>query len=176
MIGSACLSGDCRSTPVSAPADDPVARAQAEWEDFRHSTSTEALRAFAERHPGTPYAALAEERIALLDPAAAAPGERTAAPADPVLADPAAGDHVRPAWCARADSPAEAAICADPGLASLDIRLGEGFAKVVAQQGAAQEARLKAEQYQWMLEREACGGDIACLNLVYGRRIQALMR
>ncbi|MCR8722962.1 caspase family protein [Frigidibacter sp. ROC022] len=93
VIGSACLSGHCATdnpappTYLPGPAD-PVARAAEEWKDFRNSTSIAALKSFAERHKGTPYADLARERIAMLEAQAEtpdAPAPRSDNPLRPAL-------------------------------------------------------------------------------------------
>ena len=184
VIGSACLSGRCTPVPVAAPAPqgaaDPVGRARSEWEDFRNSTSVEALRQFADRHRGTPYAALAEERIAILQPSPPSPpaprsdpGTAPAAPV-PVAAAPAAG-FPRPSWCSGAATPAEVAICGSEALASLDIRLGNGYAKELNRTADTERAALRDAQRTWLIAREACGADIACLQTVYGKRISVLM-
>ncbi|MEO1678115.1 MAG: caspase family protein [Pseudomonadota bacterium] len=74
VIGDVCLTGAC--TPVSAAASvgveavpetpAPAFDVVREWQDFAMSQSVEALELFAERHEGSPYAALARERIAAL--------------------------------------------------------------------------------------------------------------
>ncbi len=64
--------------------------------------------------------------------------------------------------CARAQSAAEVAICADPDLAALDLALAEAFAGALAaakglDAGATDaERRLRAEQRGWIRGRDEC--------------------
>jgi uncharacterized protein YecT (DUF1311 family) len=187
VIGSACLSGRCDPLPVAAPAPgaDPVGQARAEWEDFRNSVSVEALRQFADRHRGTPYAALAEERIAILQPQPPSPpaprSDPGTAPAAPVpvlaapVAPPPAVSFARPSWCTGAATPAEVTICSSEALASLDIRLGNGYAKELNRTTDAERAALRDAQRSWLVAREASGENYGCLQTLYDKRISVLM-
>lgn len=78
VIGQACLSGSCEpiralpkaeADPVFVVAEKPDATriAAEEWDDFKETSSIEALRLFAERHDGTAFAPLARERIRKLE-------------------------------------------------------------------------------------------------------------
>jgi len=64
--------------------------------------------------------------------------------------------------CAKAQSGAETAICADPELSELDLRLGEAYAGAMAaakglDSGAAEAAaRLRVEQRGWIKGRDEC--------------------
>ncbi len=74
--------------------------------------------------------------------------------------------------CARARSPDEHAICADPGLSNLDSRLtglldlDEGTV-AMGQRGDMQDA-----QSAWVKMRSRCGADRACLRARYETRLK----
>jgi hypothetical protein len=209
VVGNACLTEGCDAAapapvaPVAPRAKDATERAAAEWQDFRNSNSVAALRAFAERHRDTPYAALAEERIAQLEAQAATPDTpaprsdrpklpRPEAP-QPVVVPPVAPTPVaptpvtprmpvppqgfaRPDWCPRAATQTERAICADARLAELDIELGEVYAAAGRRLGAAAKRELSADQRDWLAYRDRCGADVACIEAVVDQRITDLLR
>lgn len=77
--------------------------------------------------------------------------------------------------CARAGTPTETAICSDIPLARLDRGLADAYAQALS--WAADEAAkddLRAAQRTWIGERNACGGDVACLTAAYEGRLAAL--
>jgi uncharacterized protein YecT (DUF1311 family) len=90
---------------------------------------------------------------------------------------------MRPDWrvpvasfdCAGAGSATETAICSDIPLARLDRSLSEAYAQALsfASDDAARNA-LRAAQRTWIGERNACGGDVACLTSAYDARLAAL--
>jgi uncharacterized protein YecT (DUF1311 family) len=165
VIGSACLSGAC--VPVAAVPSlpmDPVSSARREWEDFRSSTSVEALKAFAERHKATPYAPLALERIRQLE------AEVAAVPA------PRQTGFVRPDWCSRAATASETAICASEVLATLDLRLGRAYAEALARRSGSAASLLRIRQQEWLVARDACGADRDCLRASYEAQILYLLK
>ncbi|MCW2238951.1 lysozyme inhibitor LprI family protein [Azospirillum canadense] len=82
--------------------------------------------------------------------------------------------------CAKASTPTEKAICADPGLSKLDEQLSAAYRAALNQlsgsspeEGQAQTV-LKADQRAWLGERNACGGDQACLKTAQERRLAVL--
>lgn len=83
----------------------------------------------------------------------------------------AAAQTPRPDWCARAATPTEGAICADPVLAALDVRMAAAYAARL--RGADPDA-VRAGQRVWLDLRAACGTDPACLEGEYRARIAAL--
>ncbi len=72
------------------------------------------------------------------------------------------------AQCAQAKSPAERAICADPDLQARDRAMAQAYAHALAVSPHADE--LKADQRDWLKQRDACGGDAACLRPSYAQR------
>lgn len=82
--------------------------------------------------------------------------------------------------CAKASTPTERAICADPALSRLDERLAGAYRAALEklsgsspEEGKAQTA-LKADQRAWLAERNACGADAACLRTAQERRLAVL--
>jgi len=74
--------------------------------------------------------------------------------------------------CAKAKSPAEKAVCADPALSTLDERLAAAYKAAMA--GAPDRAAVKAAQFKWMREERDVCADKACLAAAYERRIASL--
>lgn len=82
--------------------------------------------------------------------------------------------------CAKAATPTETAICADPALSALDERLAAAYREAVkafddtpsgnSKSGAA----VKADQRAWLGDRNACAADAACLRAAYERRLAVL--
>lgn len=66
--------------------------------------------------------------------------------------------------CANAAAPAERAICANPQLAALDLQLSQAFAARLATLGEAERETLVADQRRWLVLRDTCLADAACLN------------
>ncbi|WP_457646320.1 caspase family protein [Profundibacter sp.] len=156
VIGSACLTGKCKpelADPAKLPPETPpssaekVLVAQIEWQDFKETTSVEALLQFAERHAGTPYAALASDKARVL--MAAQTPERTPlpppeTPKTPPPEEPAS--FSRPKWCPAAATRTERRICDSKTLSALDLRMsGLYFARLKRQNDAGRQA-MKARQ------------------------------
>lgn len=72
--------------------------------------------------------------------------------------------------CAKAASPTEKMICADPTLAQLDAVLNKDYPAYAAKRG--RDAARRAQE-DWLKKRDACA-DAACLNASYKKRIQEL--
>ena len=168
VIGEVCLPPGCE-VPVPQPgvkttpsdgARAAGANAAQEWQDFKTSNSITALTLFADRHAGSPYAALARERIKAL----------SAAPAPPPKTVPQQS-FARPAWCGRAATATELAICSNPLLAGYDIQLQRLYDDRKLQLDRSGRRRLAAKQKRWLVERDRCGGDAACLTAQYRDRL-----
>lgn len=170
VIGSACLSGNC-DAPISIVQPQPVtdnnANAARDWEAFKNSQSIEALQLFAQQYADTVYAALARERITVLQTPVAAP-KPAPVPTPPVRAQP------RPSWCPDAGTRTERAICASDALSALDIRLEAAFKARRASLSAAGRDGLLAAQRAWLRDRNSCGAGEACLRAAYILRIGQL--
>jgi uncharacterized protein len=85
--------------------------------------------------------------------------------------------------CAKAASPAEAAICREPSLGAKDLRMA-AYYQVLEDAAPAWAGMAYREfrdgerqrQADWLTkERDACEGALACLQQAYDRRIAELM-
>lgn len=74
--------------------------------------------------------------------------------------------------CASAATPAEKAVCADPYTSSLDEKLGLLWRTTLS--SVADQKALKADQRQWLKQRNQCATDISCLRRQYLMRLKAL--
>ncbi len=72
--------------------------------------------------------------------------------------------------CSLAKTPAEKAICADPGLYALDAELGTAYGKLRAAQPQQADA-LRQTQRDWLRQRDLCRADAACLRARYEARV-----
>lgn len=73
--------------------------------------------------------------------------------------------------CAKAATPVERMLCADPGLRQADAAVAEAFA--AARDAAPDPAALRDAQRQWLKARNACP-DAACLAAIQARRQEEL--
>ena len=140
------------------------------WQDFRGSTSPQALRVFAEEYPGTAYASLALERTMELEGSAPTMhqtiGEKPeAAAALGALGSPSIGLN-RKAFCGGADD-LEGLICSDMTLSVLSSKLTAEFKAAIDKAGPTEQAHIFAEERKWREERDVCGLDRECLIEVY---------
>ena len=77
--------------------------------------------------------------------------------------------------CAKAAKPDEIAVCSDPGLGDLDVKMATLFGvrmeipMMMGAKGAAQD-----EQRAFLDQRGGCGGNIACIGEAYRERIAVL--
>lgn len=188
VIGSACLTGDCAPSlvdpskfPGSTPAvtADQVLIAQVEWQDFKNTTSVEALLQFSARHTGTPYSALAADKARVL--LAAQSNERTPVPPVPqkepppeVEPDepPVLATFKRPKWCPSAATLTEKSICRNERLSALDIKMGRLYFAKLRRRSASGKARLKNSQRTWLGTRDACKSNVGCIVRKYEDRIR----
>jgi uncharacterized protein len=77
--------------------------------------------------------------------------------------------------CAKAENPAEFAICNDEGLLSLDEKLGNVFADAYVKASTTPQRQAVARDHNnWLKVRNSCRGDFTCLTLRYNERISAL--
>jgi len=74
--------------------------------------------------------------------------------------------------CAKAKTPVELRICADPALVEADRGVAEAFAAALA--AAPDPATVRASQRQWLATRNACADD-ACLRSSHAERRTALL-
>jgi uncharacterized protein len=76
--------------------------------------------------------------------------------------------------CATNTAPDERAICADCGLAQLDVKLAVMYEVLTKTSGMGVRADLREAQRAWLSTRAACGGNVSCLTGAYQTRIAAL--
>lgn len=77
--------------------------------------------------------------------------------------------------CAAASSATEKAICSDVALGRLDRAMADSYTQVLAFTAEdADKAKIREAQRAWIAERNACGGDVACLTGQYDARLKAL--
>ena len=83
----------------------------------------------------------------------------------------APAQRIEPSFnCALAATETERAICASPQLAALDLELSRAWRAA----GGPSNATQLADQRSWLVQRDACGGDGACLSAQLSSRVVAL--
>jgi uncharacterized protein YecT (DUF1311 family) len=89
------------------------------------------------------------------------------------------GNVVKPSFdCAKAASPAEQAICAEPDLAGADATLADLYRQAMAARRGdpAAAGALRREQRAWLAARDqSCGGEVQCLKAALAARSAALI-
>ncbi len=191
VIGSACLSGNCAAAAQpaiavvpqpAAPAPNrvPQASAATDWAAFKDTKSIEVLRRFAQQYEGTAYAALAQERIALLSkPVAVDPAPPKPEPAKPVQpAQPAqtalAPTGPRPSWCRAAATSTEKAICSNAQQWGYDQRITAAYKYWRSKLTGSARNRFTNQQKAWIGQRNRCGGNQSCISSAYKSRLAEL--
>lgn len=74
--------------------------------------------------------------------------------------------------CAKAGTPSERAICADPVTSKLDEDLAKRWRQ--AEADSRYPAELKRDQFAWLKRRNGCKDDNGCLRGAYTRRLAEL--
>lgn len=194
IIGTACLSGNCDSTVTPAlvvPAPQPQqaiptfvapkrdlnSEAAEAWEDFKDSNSVAALELFVKQFEGTAYAALAQERINVLQtPAPEPPPAPQIVTPQPVAPQPVAPQVAspRPSWCNRAGTATEHAICADALLSQYDLQLGQTYRWWINNLQGWRRTQFIDQQKAWLRSRNSCGAHRNCLVQAYQSRLSAI--
>jgi len=96
--------------------------------------------------PATPASEVADP-LAPLDTNAVGPGSAAVQP----------GSQGRPSFdCANARSSGEAAVCADSGLAALDVNMAAQFRRALASATPAQKAQLQSTSDRFLAYRDRC--------------------
>ena len=91
-------------------------------------------------------------------------------------AGPAFAAAYAPLDCAKAASPAEIAICQSYPLGQAEARTATLFGVATALVAMGQRGDIADAQRRWLESRDACGGNLDCLNEAYHARIGALSR
>ncbi|MGU3664731.1 lysozyme inhibitor LprI family protein [Methylobacterium sp. A49B] len=76
--------------------------------------------------------------------------------------------------CAKAAAPDEAAICGHLPLNDRDVEMATRFEILKSVLPMGGQAKLRDDQEAWLKERQACGGDVACLTAAYDARLKVL--
>ncbi|MGI4982559.1 MAG: hypothetical protein ACRYGL_04360 [Janthinobacterium lividum] len=71
--------------------------------------------------------------------------------------------------CRQATRDDERAVCTDPGLAAMDVEMGQLYS--AALQASPQPRILAQSQRDWLAGRDMCNGDLDCLRQAYGERL-----
>jgi uncharacterized protein len=88
----------------------------------------------------------------------------------------AAAANYAPLVCAKANSPAQLAICRSYSLGQAEARMATLFSVATSLVAMGQRGAISDEQLQWLQTREGCAADIACLTAAYDARIAALKK
>ena len=81
----------------------------------------------------------------------------------------------RPSFdCARAVAPSARTICGSTPLAQLDAEMAAAYVAAKAGLPAEQQAKIAAEQHEWLRRRNGCGADASCLDRAMAERISQL--
>jgi uncharacterized protein len=87
---------------------------------------------------------------------------------------PARAADYAPIDCSKASSPAERTICRSYPLGQAEARMATMFGVVTSLVAMAQRGDIGDAQRKWLKERNACGGDSACIARAYQSRITVL--
>jgi uncharacterized protein len=71
--------------------------------------------------------------------------------------------------CAKAGTPVERMVCADPGVSALDERVADAY-----KAACARDPRVKESQREWLAGTRNKCGSTACLSQAYTARLEAL--
>ena len=76
--------------------------------------------------------------------------------------------------CARAGTPAERAICGNRALEDRDVEMATLFSVIRPVFAMGSRGAFIDAQNAWLVQRNRCGGDAACLRRRYDERIAVL--
>jgi uncharacterized protein YecT (DUF1311 family) len=78
----------------------------------------------------------------------------------------------RPSFdCARAVAPSARTICGSAPLARLDAEMAAAYVAAKAGLPAAEQAKVRVEQHEWLRQRNRCGADASCLERTLTERL-----
>lgn len=90
------------------------------------------------------------------------------------VATAAHGADYAPIDCAKANAPALRAVCRSYALGQAEARMATLFSIATSLVAMGQRGDLMDTQRQWLMTRDACRSDMACLSNTYKLRIQQL--
>jgi uncharacterized protein len=79
-----------------------------------------------------------------------------------------------PLECSKANGPAEKAICKSYALGQAEARVATLFGVATSLVAMGQRGDIKDAQHKWIETRDACEGNVSCLESAYDKRIGAL--
>jgi uncharacterized protein len=79
-----------------------------------------------------------------------------------------------PLACAKARSAAEITICKTYSLGQAEARMATLYGIATSLVAMGQRGDIGDAQRRWLLQRAACGGDVACLARAYDERVEQL--
>ncbi|MCJ2080563.1 lysozyme inhibitor LprI family protein [Methylobacterium sp. J-090] len=102
------------------------------------------------------------------------PTIRTAALAAFLVCGPIGSAEAASFPCDKAEAPDEKAVCATLALNDRDVEMATRFEILRAMLPMGGNAKLREDQEAWLMERRACGADVACLTQAYDGRLKTL--
>jgi uncharacterized protein len=119
------------------------------WDAVKNSNDPAVVQSYLTKYPNGTFTAVAKARLAALN-------------------NPAKVVKARPSFsCEGAAGQAQRIICADPGLAALDVEIAALYRR--ARANVVDTSGLADEQSAWLLRRDRCG-DAGCLRASYAQR------
>jgi uncharacterized protein len=76
--------------------------------------------------------------------------------------------------CAKARAADEKAICASRELNDKDVTMATQYRLLKGLFAMGGQGAMQGQQQEWLKSRQACGGDVACLNQRYDQRLKQL--
>jgi uncharacterized protein len=83
----------------------------------------------------------------------------------------ASGAHAASFNCAGRLTLTEATICAVTPLSAKDSYMSDQYHQLLGFLSGAEKRGVQQSQVRWLARRNACGGNVGCLNRAYDRRI-----
>jgi len=138
------------SVQSPAPASGMDAQLESQlWDSVKNSNDVSVVQSYLTKYPNGTFAAVAKAKLAALNN-----------PAQEVKAMPSFS-------CAGAAGQAQRIICANPGLAAMDVEVAALYRR--ARSNVVDTAPLADEQSAWLYRRDRCG-DAGCLRQSYAQR------
>jgi hypothetical protein len=153
---SAAAPAPAPTTMASAQPPQPVAPASGNvqlesqlWDSVKNSNDVSVVQSYLDKYPNGTFAAVAKAKLASLSN-----------PAKAVVAHPSFA-------CAGAAGQAQRIICANPGLAAMDLEVAALYKR--ARANVVDTSGLADEQSAFLYRRDRCG-DAGCIREAYAHR------
>lgn len=82
--------------------------------------------------------------------------------------------HAQSFACDAANKVDEKTICQNAGLANLDVVAASAFKAKARKAAPADKTKLTTDQTAWLKDRESCGSDTQCMEILYLKRMLEL--